>query len=353
MTSEPQRTEYDGSACLDCEVLVSTESGFSPMTFMRTFSLFLATCLLLVITGFASTVATDSATFDAGLAPFSVHFGETVVSHRLMAVTVLPGEVIPITLAPEDQTDGAYRLDPPTGTRVSESNHSWALSAPEDPGLYPVTITDTLTDADVRLHVFVLTPWDHNGQRLHGYRIGQYRQRALRGREVYEPPEGFIPVTDENKDVRVSPNFRLEQFLCKQTEATPQYALVRTRLLRRLEQILASVNEAGHDVPTLHVMSGYRTPYYNRAIGNTTDYSRHLYGDAADIFVDADEDEWMDDLNGDGRVTKADARELARIVRGIPTPGDERFNGGLGIYGPASHRGPFVHVDLRGAHARW
>jgi uncharacterized protein YcbK (DUF882 family) len=117
--------------------------------------------------------------------------------------------------------------------------------------------------------------------------------------------------------------------------------------------VLASLNSRGHDVPTLHVMSGYRTPYYNRAIGNTTEYSRHLYGDAADIFVDVDDDQWMDDLTGDGRATEADARYLARLVRGQPTPGDDRFEGGLGVYDTAPHRGPFVHVDLRGYHARW
>ena len=29
------------------------------------------------------------------------------------------------------------------------------------------------------------------------------------------------------------------------------------------------------------------------------------------------------------------------------------FVGGLGIYGPAPHRGPFVHVDTRGEPVRW
>jgi hypothetical protein len=214
-------------------------------------------------------------------------------------------------------------------------------------------VTDTTTGAAVRLQVFVLTPWDHDGATLEGYRIGHYEMQARGDLAAYEPPAGFIEVTAENRDARVSPNFRLSQFLCKQTTDTPQFALVRTRLLQRLETVLAALNRRGHDVPTLHVMSGYRTPYYNRAIGNTTEYSRHLYGDAADIFVDVDDDRWMDDLTGDGRATEADARYLARLVRRRPTPGDDRFRGGLGVYGPASHRGPFVHVDLRGYRARW
>jgi hypothetical protein len=293
----------------------------------------------------------NATSFEDGRAAFSVRFGDEVISRRVMAVTVRPNE--PARLAIEADAAGGYRIDAPENAVYPISDRQWRFSAPDAPGLYPVTVTDTTAQDSVRLQVFVLTPWDHEGRRLNGYRLGHYERRARRGLATYEPPAGFIEVTAATEDVRVSPNFRLAQFLCKQTDALPQYALVRTRLLQRLEQLLAAVNARGHDVPTLHVMSGFRTPYYNRAIGNTTEYSRHLYGDAADVFVDADGDRWMDDLTGDGRATVADARALARLVRRTPTPGDARFNGGLGVYGAASHRGPFVHVDLRGYPARW
>jgi hypothetical protein len=313
----------------------------------------LAGSLLLLCAAPAAGEAARSAEYTAGEAAFAVRFGDRVVAHRVMAVTVLPN--VPVRLAVEAGAAEGYRIEAeaPDDALLPISDRQWRFSAPDEPGLYPVTVTDTAAQESVRLQVFVLRPWDHEGRRLNGYRLGHYRQRALRGRERYEAPAGFIEVTAENKDVRVAPNFRLEQFLCKQTDATPQYALVRTRLLQRLERLLAAVNARGHSVPTLHVMSGYRTPYYNRAIGNTTTYSRHLYGDAADVFVDVDGDRWMDDLTGDGRATVADARYLARLVRATPTPGDERFNGGLGVYESASHRGPFIHVDLRGFRARW
>ena len=307
---------------------------------------------LLVSSSPVTAASLTPATYTAGEAAFSVRFGDEVIARRVMAVTTLPNAPTRLAVA-TDTTDGAYQVDAPGESLLSISDRQWRFSAPDEPGLYPITVTDTASQESVRLQVFVLTPWDHEGRRLDGFRIGHYQQRALRGRERYEAPDGFIEVTAENKDVRVAPNFRLEQFLCKQTDATPQYALVRTRLLQRLERLLAAVNDRGHDVPTLHVMSGYRTPYYNRAIGNTTEYSRHLYGDAADVFVDTDGDGWMDDLTGDGRATVADARYLARLVQGTPTPGDDRFNGGLGVYATASHRGPFIHVDLRGYRARW
>lgn len=320
------------------------------MTFLwRVGGLFLG-AMLLAASAMAS--PSDSTAFDDGPAPFAVQFGEHVISHRIMAVTAMPNASVALSV--EDDKPGAgYLVTAPEETVTPISDQQWLFSAPSTPGLHSVTVTDTTTRTAVRLQVFVLTPWNHDQQRLDGFRIGQYQQRALRGLERYEPPAGFIRVTAENEDVRVSPNFRLDQFLCKQTETTPQFLLVQTRLLQRLEKTLAALNDRGHDVSTLHVMSAYRTPYYNRSIGNTTEYSRHLYGDAADVFVDETGNQWMDDLNGDGRIDRADAQYLARIVRSVPTPGDDQFNGGLGIYGSASHRGPFVHVDLRGHRARW
>jgi hypothetical protein len=309
------------------------------------------TALALLLIALPSAQAVPADAYEAGAAAFPVQFGDATVEHRVMAVTALPNA--PVRVAVPGGVGGGYRIAAPDSTVFAISGHQWRFSAPDTPGLYPVTVVDTATRDSVRLQVFVLTPWDHEGTRLDGYRIGDYAPRARRGQATYRPPPGFIEVTAANKDVRVSPNFRLEQFLCKQTDALPQYALVRPRLLQRLERLLGTLNARGHDVSTLHVMSGFRTPYYNRAIGNTTEYSRHLYGDAADIFVDADGDGWMDDLTGDGRATRADARYLARLVRRHPTPGDDGFDGGLGIYGPAAHRGPFVHVDLRGDRARW
>ena len=302
--------------------------------------------------GSAVAAPSDSTQFDDGRAAFAVQFGETVVRHRIMAVTALPDTAIRIAVEP-GLAEGHYRIEAPEPHVVPLSGSSWRFATPSDPGLYPVVVTDAQSGATVRLQVFVLAPWDHEGRRLNGYHIGRYEREPRNGRAVYEPPEGFVEVTAETKDALVSPHFRLNQFLCKQTDEMPQYALVRPRLLRHLEQVLAAVNARGHDASTLHVMSGYRTPYYNRAIGNTTEYSRHLYGDAADIYVDANGDRWMDDLTGDGRVTTADARELANIVRRIPTPGDDRFRGGLSAYGSTAHHGPFVHLDLRGRRVRW
>ena len=101
-------------------------------------------------------------------------------------------------------------------------------------------------------------------------------------------------------------------------------------------------------------MSGYRTPFYNRAIGNVK-YSRHLWGGAADIFIDEDpKDGTMDDLNRDGIINYKDAAVLYDIVDDLyGKPFYRIFMGGLGRYKKTANHGPFVHVDVRGFRARW
>ncbi len=139
-----------------------------------------------------------------------------------------------------------------------------------------------------------------------------------------------------------------------QGDVWPKVLVLQPRLLDKLELLRAELEREG--LPSkLHVMSGFRTPQYNAqgvGKGGRATHSRHMYGDAADVFVDADQDGRMDDLNGDGKVTVADAyvlRAAAEKVEGqYPT-----LVGGLSAYPANSAHGPFVHVDARGVKARW
>ena len=103
-------------------------------------------------------------------------------------------------------------------------------------------------------------------------------------------------------------------------------------------------------------MSGFRTPRYNAlgvgAEGGRARASRHMYGDAADVFVDADGNGRMDDLDRDGRVTVKDARLLLAVAEEVEASHPE-FVGGLSAYPANAAHGPFVHVDVRGTRARW
>lgn len=286
-------------------------------------------------------------------AGFSVRVRDEVIPYRVMGLFVMPGERIP--LRPLSATpERGFTVEAERGAVRSGPDGTWTWTAPRTPGLYPLAVTETTSGARIRLNAFVMTPFDHRSARLDGYRIGRYEPTPLRNNPIYNRPPGFVRLTAANRDVHIAPHFTLGQFACKQTAAYPQYLLVRERLLLKLEWILQELNDRGHTAHTLHVMSGFRTPHYNRAIGNRSRYSRHLYGGAADVFVDADDDGYMDDLNGDGRIDRDDAQVLAAIVNDRKHDPDYRpFRGGLGLYDAAPHRGPFVHVDARGYLARW
>jgi uncharacterized protein YcbK (DUF882 family) len=125
-------------------------------------------------------------------------------------------------------------------------------------------------------------------------------------------------------------------------------------LLLKLELILEQVNKHGYPASTFNILSGYRTPYYNDLIGNVK-YSRHLWGDAADIFIDENPpDDMMDDLNQDGSVNQKDAEIIYEIIDKLYGESwYQHFKGGLGRYKKTSEHGPFVHIDVRGYRARW
>ncbi|MDT0630930.1 D-Ala-D-Ala carboxypeptidase family metallohydrolase [Rubrivirga litoralis] len=283
-------------------------------------------------------------------AAFAVRAGDVVVPFDTLAVVVLPGDTLALEAlyvageAEATASGGAIRR---TGPRA------WTWTAPPTPGLSQVRVADAGGEAVV-LQALALTPFDHATDRIGAYEIGDYQDEPMGGDSAYDEPLGFVAVTAETRDVPVSPNFTLGDFLAKQASGWPKYVALSPHLLIKMERLLAAVNEAGVPARDLTVMSGYRTPAYNAAIGNTTVYSRHLYGDAADVFVDEDGDGRMDDLNGDGVVDQADAEWLAALADGVEAvPHNARLVGGVGIYGPAPHRGPFVHLDTRGSRVRW
>lgn len=291
-------------------------------------------------------------------AAFSVRFKDITTSYRVMGMFVMPGEETTIEIPNPDPT-AHYEVEHTGGELMPSGTTTWQWRAPDEPGLHPIHIDQRageggIFESTITLNAFVMTPYDLDQEELNGYRIGTYRREPYRANPQFSPPEGFIEVTPALERVLVSPHFMLGEFLCKQVDSYPKYVLLKEELLLKLEWLLRELNGRGIEAPSFHVMSAYRTPFYNRLIGNTTSYSQHLYGGAADIFVDADGDEHMDDITRDGEVTTEDARLLAEIVESqTAKPAFEPLVGGLGIYEPAPHRGPFIHVDVRGVPTRW
>jgi len=224
------------------------------------------------------------------------------------------------------------------------------------PGLHDVGMVTPQGDP---FYVVSLLPYNtKKGSSLRGYHVGSWPTNAPKNAPVarYAPPSGFIEVTQENAATPVSSHFMLKDFLTHdQGGVWPKFLVLKPRLLDKLELISTALAQRG--LPSrLHVMSGFRTPQYNEQgvgeKGGRASKSRHMYGDAADVFVDEDGNGSMDDLNGDGQVTVADARVLFNVAESVEAAHPDLV-GGLSPYRANSAHGPFVHVDARGAKARW
>lgn len=274
---------------------------------------------------------------------FALQFGDEINPHRLMSAFVMPGDTLHLEPVLSDR-ESRFRIDVEKGDVEPREGGGWTWTAPREPGVWCLKITDEEADETMCLNTFVLTPYD-GAETFNGFRMGRYPEA---------PPAGLVEVTEENKETWVTPHLQLKQFVCKQAGGWPKYLVLQTRLLLKLEMLLEEVNEQGIPADSFYVMSAFRTPFYNRSIGNDTTYSRHTVGDAADIFIDRNRNGTMDDIDGDRQVTVGDARVLYDLVDGMEKEAwYQPFIGGLGLYPPAPHRGPFIHVDTRGKPARW
>lgn len=311
-------------------------------------------CFLLFIRPGFTTVQKPPGPFSPERAAFSIQFKTEVTPYRVAGVFVLPKETLPIKAIHTRTRERTLELKAGAGRIVSSEHDSWNWRAPEKTGLCTLKIVDRKTKEAVTLNVFVMVPYERlRGDCINGYRIGAYPPCPPKNGDIYARPRGFIEVTEQNQYTLVSPHFQLRQFVCKQGQGGRQYIVLREKLPIKLEHVLEEVNRRGYRADTFHVMSGYRTPHYNKSIGNVR-YSRHVFGDAADIFVDSDQDGQMDDLNHDGVIDYSDALVLKNIVEDLyGEDWYQPFIGGLGAYRKNRAHGPFVHLDVRGFRARW
>ena len=293
-------------------------------------------------------------TFDTKTASFAITFHDETSAYRDAALVSMPGATVVISAV--GGPVGDYDATTTSGTLVQQGLHRWRWTAPDRPGTYLIRFEGPARKDAIALHAFVMVPATAvKSGMLNGYRIGEYPATPLKGNPLYLPPPGFIEVTTDNQDTKISPHFTLKQFLCKEdtTKHFPKYVLFKERLPLKLEAVLERVNAMGFAADTLHVMSAFRTPFYNHAIGDVQ-YSMHQWGSAADIYIDPQNRDRMADLNRDGQINIQDSKFLYDAVeRMLATREFARFQGGMGYYPANSAHPPFVHVDVRGTAARW
>jgi hypothetical protein len=264
-----------------------------------------------------------------------------------------------------EQPGAALHTDTlPAGAAVTFSSGASAEStsiaaAPQSTGIWSLAIAignaiKPVTD----FSVITLKPASaKRAGRIGLYYIGNWP--STRGKSVkvrYDAPRGFIEVTRDQQDTELSDHFELRDFLPHdQANVWPKYIVVDMKLVDKLELVLAELERQGIQSRGVRVMSGFRTPQYNRGGGDPrgrATLSRHMYGDAADIFIDNDGDGRMDDLNHDGRINIADARVVLAAANRVEAAHPSLI-GGVGVYSGTSAHGPFTHIATRGYPARW
>jgi len=238
------------------------------------------------------------------------------------------------------------------------SDSSAVLNVPAKTGIWSLAIAignaiRPITDFSV---ITLLPASQKKAGRIGLYYIGNWPTGRVTPKADYTPPSGFIEVTADEQNTALSEHFKLRDFFPHDQQAVwPKYIVVKMKLVDKLELVLADLRAHGIRSDAVRVLSGFRTPQYNRTGGDPSGraaLSRHMYGDAADIFIDNDGNGSMDDLNHDGRVNINDARVILAAVNRVEAAHPSLI-GGCGVYAGTSAHGPFTHIDTRGYPARW
>lgn len=231
---------------------------------------------------------------------------------------------------------------------VARSLDSDTLLAPLEPGFFELVVAKGgVTQRIATPRLAVLVPFELKlGSTLNGYRIGRYPSEWSRG-EQDEHPAGFAEVHESQLDLPLTRHIKVRDFITHDGQTRwPRYIAVDPRVLDKLELVLREISRRRGEERmdfSIEVHSGFRTPAHNAGVEGAARDSRHLYGDAADVAIDAD---------GDGRMTIFDAYQVERAVDWIERTHPE-LAGGLGVYSSRRFSSPYTHIDARGSRKRW
>ncbi len=262
---------------------------------------------------------------------------------------VLPGELVALPLEFGSVTTGMQSQWIAFDGKPNEPVVMWPengkLLAPARAGAFWLVLSrGSIADTVADIAVLVERPMPNaSATGINGYHLGRWPKSA-----EGDPPRGFIEVTERIHDFALSPHLRLSDFVVHdQQSGFPKYLHVREPLLDKIELVVAEVAQMRGTNPALvklNVVSGFRSPSHNGGLSGSASDSRHMYGDAADIGIDA---------NNDGRLSEIDARLVAAAAEIVERKHPELV-GGIGLYYNNSGGGwPYVHIDVRGTRARW
>lgn len=268
--------------------------------------------------------------------------GTRVPRHRVSFV-VMPGDSVTLSVG-----SGTAGWSATAGTPSSGSGTEFGWRAPRSHGIFHLDVSTAETSEQYTVIVPVEScRWRTTS--LNSFPMGSYG----RGDGTERRPEYFVEVGRSGMGARLTTHLTIGDFLCHVEGSYPQYMALDLRLADKMEELLAAVQEVYPQASGIHSISGFRTPAYNAAIGNDTSESLHLYGKAADIWIES----WpanglMDDIDRNKRVDVYDGEYLVEMVRTLEAQG-RVVTGGASAYRWIPTHGPFVHIDIRGSRAVW
>lgn len=222
------------------------------------------------------------------------------------------------------------------------------LLAPLEAGFFDLLVVKSgVVQRITEPRLAVMIPFELKlGSTLNGYRIGRYPAEWSKA-EGAEVPAGFAEVRQSDLELPLSTHMKVRDFITHDAQTRwPKYIAVDPRLLDKLELVLREIaRRRGEDVATFSVgvHSAFRTPEHNSGVEGAARDSRHLYGDAADVAIDAD---------GDRRMTIFDAYQVESAVEWVEKLHPD-LAGGLGVYSSKRFSSPYTHIDARGTRKRW
>lgn len=222
------------------------------------------------------------------------------------------------------------------------------LLVPLVPGFYELVVTRAGVHQRITApRLAVTVPFELKlGSSLNGYRIGRYPAEWSHD-ESAERPAGFAEVQEAEMDFPLTEHLKVRDFITHDSQTRwPKYAAIDPRVLDKIELVMRELARRRGDERMnfkMEVHSGFRTPDHNAGVEGSARDSRHLYGDAADVAIDAD---------GDGRLTIFDAYRVEMAVDWVERLHPE-LAGGLGVYSSRRFPTPYCHIDARGERKRW
>lgn len=97
------------------------------------------------------------------------------------------------------------------------------------------------------------------------------------GSAQYTEPARFVDLEAVSSSLQVAPNFVISEFM---SSWKGRYGVFQSHAVEHVQNLRDATGGA------ITVNSGYRSPAYNESVGGVT-YSRHMYGDAADMVPSA------------------------------------------------------------------